>query len=190
MHFLGNPVPSVTAAALKIDIGLVFLRITFLFFLVHSWLAVFSPRFRGHYKRSHVPVSQQSSLVLALGMTAASLAVLRVQPFLCANLAIVSFAVGILCWHRDRRTYEKETIHLSFKPDPTLRQPDQLWVGKCGAVAVFWLFSLYAILRDLYQPQVGRDTKILTWMARGMLGLFSVLGLALYRERPKKNTAA
>jgi hypothetical protein len=179
-----------TTAAAKTDIGLIFLRATFLSFLVHSWLAVLVPRFRGHYRRSNVPVSLQSSLMQALAMTEALLAVCRIQPFLCVNLAIVSVAVGMLFWHRDRRRYEKETIRLSFKPDATRRQPDQLWVGKFGAVGAFWLLTLYVVLRDLIWPYVGRDAELLTWMARGMLGLFSALGLALYMKRPRNNLAA
>jgi hypothetical protein len=179
-----------TAAAEKTDIGLIFLRATFLFLLLHSWLALLGPRFRGHYRRSHVPVSLQSSLMPALATTAALLAVCRIRPFLCLNLAVVSPAVGILFWHRDRRRYEKETIRLSFKPDPTRRQPDQLRVGKFGAVAAFWWLTLYVVLRDIIWPYVGRDAELLTWMARAMLGLFSALGLALYRKRPGRNLAA
>lgn len=168
-----------------------FVRITMVGVLLYSWLGVFNPRFRGHYKRSRVPVSLQSSAVLALGLTAASLAVFRFRSFVCANVAIISFGVRIWFWHHNRHECENGTIRLSLEPVQREQgQPDQFWVVKTAAVAILWLLSFSVVVRDIYWPSVSTDAEILRWIARVNLGIFSAAGLVLYIQRPKKNPAA
>jgi hypothetical protein len=126
-------------------------------------------------------------VVTAIVVTAMCLGIFGSRPLLVAGLAAIGAVVSMVSAYRDEQRYKDETIRLSFKPVPQDRShPDQLWIGACALVAAFWMLSLYLVARDLYSPYLGRDAIILRWIARLLVVIFSVTGMALYSQRPKR----
>lgn len=149
-----------------------------------SWHAVVSGKRVKWKGGNRAPLSVQSKVLFAVGMTAWTFALFGLYPMYGAEVFAICMGLLFFLARKDRRAYDRLCGVGPIKPLPIAGR--DLWL-------VFWAFDAFtltgsgvALIRDFFSPPVTNDQHIVHIMALGLFTISIIGVIALLVNRPQK----
>lgn len=152
-----------------------------------TWYPVVFPGKTVRWKGGNrAPLSMQSKVVSAVGMTAWTFTAFAVYPMYSAAVFAMCISLSFPLSRKDRRAYDRLCGIGPIKHLPIAGR--DLWL-------VFWAFdaltltgSGVALIRDFFSPPATSEEHIVHVMALGMFTISVIGAIALLGNCPQKGT--